>query len=237
MAVLNNPPVLFCRYIDDVLMIFHTKQAAEACLSAMRCINVNIKVGEFLIGPRVHFLDLDIEVHPRHRATLVNSCFATRVFRKPCDLQVILHMQSAHEYAVKFGTVFSQMVRIWRLCSDKRDACQEIANFLHCMMALRGLRPRTTRKLTNKLLAWVCTNLIKADSDSCRPVTSEHHAVNRVARHFVNLPCMLPGELSRQRMNCVFRYITDRFTNTERAHVGEIRFRNITSSRLSQLFT
>jgi hypothetical protein len=49
--------------------------------------------------------------------------------------------------------------------------------------------------------------------------------------------CMLPREVSRQRVNCALRDITDRLTDSERAYVGDMRFRNITSTRLIQQFT
>ena len=231
MAKLTSPPVLFCRYIDDVLMIFQTRHDAETCLAVMRAANVNIKVGDSQIGSSVHFLDLNIEVNPRRHAALRGSCFATHIFRKSCDLRVILHMQSAHDYSVKFGTVFSQVVRIWRLCSDKRAACQQIAEFIQCMRTFRGLRPRTIRKLTNKFLSWVCREYVAGFSDP------RVLAPKRMASYTKHTLCMLPREVSRQRVNCALRDITDRLTDSERAYVGDMRFRNITSTRLIQQFT
>ena len=224
---LASPPLIYCRYIDDLFMVFPSRPAATTCLNIMNSINPNIKIGEALISTRVHFLDTCIEVHPAG----TNVSVSTHIYRKPCDLRVILHMQSAHSYTVKVGTIISQMIRMWRICSDHFEACREISDFLQCMREFRGLQTRTMRKIINRFLAWVCNDLIGSVEHRCTPKSS------RMTSHAKTTVCMWPSELNNQCVKRVTNYVTERLSDSELAHVGTIQCRNMTSARLCQLLT
>jgi hypothetical protein len=59
---LHVKPILFVRYIDDLLLLFPSKEAADVALTVMNDIHTSIRVGEYTISNCVHFLDLLIEL-------------------------------------------------------------------------------------------------------------------------------------------------------------------------------
>lgn len=97
---------MFFRYIDDSFMVLSPNQAAlnRPKITSTEC--DDNRIGESQIGPAAHVLDLNIQAHSHQGGITASSSFNTSVYRKPCDLRVILHKNSAHDYSVKFGTIF-----------------------------------------------------------------------------------------------------------------------------------
>ena len=196
------------------------------CIGVMQVENPSIKIGEWQISTAVQFLDLNIELQLMSQDVPTQSRVSTHIYRKPCDLRVILHMQSSHDYSVKFGTLLSQMIRIWRLCTNQEAACREISEFLLCMRMFRGLQPCTIRKVTNRFIGWLCTYVISRYPDSC--INRTKFASRRTKRTL----CKLPRELNRECVNSVLRNVFERLSHVEQACVGQIRIANLTARRL-----
>ena len=195
-------------------MVLSTNQAALDCVKIMSTECHHIRIWESQVGPAVHFLDLNIQVLSRRDNIAASSCFNTSLYGKPCDLRGILHMNYARGYSVEFGTIFSQLVRIWRLCTNQQEACREIGELLCCVRASRGLRPRTVRRVINRFLTWVCKDLI--GSNSCKPKSP-------------SLLCTPPCEVNSRRM---VEAVTERLCEVEKTRIGAIRLRYIICSRL-----
>ncbi len=94
----NIVPLLYKRYIDDILCILPSRQSAETLLHCMRNLDSNIRISEFTVGSAGHFLDVNIKIEHRQ--------IVTTLYKKPTHLQVLLHYQSAHSTSLKLNIAF-----------------------------------------------------------------------------------------------------------------------------------
>ena len=58
----NHKPLAFWRFIDDILLVFETRDHAEQALATMQSIHEKIRVSDIQISKSVHFLDLSLSI-------------------------------------------------------------------------------------------------------------------------------------------------------------------------------
>ena len=103
-------PLVWFRYIDDIFFIWtHGEQELQTFLRSLNEFHTDIKFTYESSKESIAFLDLKVSVK--------NSKIITDLYVKSTDCHQYLHYLSAHRNHTKRSVVFSQTLRISRLCS------------------------------------------------------------------------------------------------------------------------
>ena len=107
-------PLVCLRYIDDIFFIWtHGEESLKKFLDKLNGFNQYIKFTYEYSVENISFLDLKVELKDGKVATDLNV--------KPTDRHQYLHFSSAYPNHDKRSVVFSQTLRISRLCSSESD--------------------------------------------------------------------------------------------------------------------
>jgi hypothetical protein len=232
LARVQVKPIYFRRYIDDLLLLFPTRDAAESALAAVHTLDANIRVGECQIDTSVHFLDLNLSLSHAVQ-TLDNVRVNVSLYRKPTDLIAVLHFRSAHSWRVKYNTLLGQLVRISRLTNISVSAGHNIRVLLECMCMFRCLPKRTFRRLHLRMLYSFASHTLSRlrRSDDNQAVCAQ--PVNMVR----GIPCSLPFSVNEKRIHDTLKYVYELVPPYVRRYVGRPLIRRQTESRLQQLLS
>jgi hypothetical protein len=211
------------------LFIFDTEADARRALEIMQGIFPNITLGDYSIGKQCHFLDLSLTLVGNEISSCSRSgCrISHSVYRKPCDLRVLIDFSSARSLGVKLSTLFSQCVRFWRLCDCIRTAVSEIRTLLAAMIRFRHLsRPLAVRTL-RRFRWWVVT----------RTVCCKLHITAAVRRHrgTRNTLCVLPAQLNTRIVRKALHAIRSRLSASEQKWTGSLSVVTQSNSHLDRL--
>jgi hypothetical protein len=171
MTQLNEPPLLYKRFLDDVFVIAKSETHAQNIISAMRNCMACIKIGSYSVATSVNFLDIKLSLvnntESPHYHYKLGSCsnvhneiglmICTQLYRKPLDLGVVLDFRSSHAYNVKIGVLFGQCSRILRLSSRVDIAGEDIRNLIELMIKLRHCPTSLRRRLHRRVLISLIT--------------------------------------------------------------------------------
>jgi hypothetical protein len=169
---LPSTPVVFKRYLDDILTVADSVESAECLINTMRNTLPYIKIGTCLVGVRVNYLDLQLSLVRNDtpntrlpflshigicRYTYPNTLVSLKseLFRKPSDLIVLLDFKSNHPMHVVQGTLFGQLVRILNISSSLRSAGYHARVLLELMILLRNMRSNLRWKLHRRVLQYL----------------------------------------------------------------------------------
>ena len=104
-------PWLWLRYIDDVFFIWtESEEKLEGFLNRLNDFHPNLKFTHEKSKSSVNFLDVSVSI--------VDNKIETDLYCKPTDCHQFLHFNSAHPFHNKKSIVYSQGLRIKRLCSS-----------------------------------------------------------------------------------------------------------------------
>ena len=110
---------IWFRYIDD---IFFTWAASEKeldhFLKRLNNFHPNLKFTHERSGEQINFLDVTVRVN--------HGEFITNLYCKPTDGHQYLHFESCHPSHTKSSIIFSQALRMRRICSKKSDLVANI---------------------------------------------------------------------------------------------------------------
>ena len=107
-------PLVWFRYIDDIFFIWkHGKEKLKIFLNSLNEFDPCIKFTYESDKESIAFLDIKV--------SLRNGKVFTDLYVKPTDRHQYLHYLSAHPYHTKKSVIFSQTLRISRLCSSEKD--------------------------------------------------------------------------------------------------------------------
>ena len=110
-------PYLWVRYIDDIFLIWtHGRQKLEGFLERLNVFHDSLKFTWETSQEKVIFLDVVVRLREGE--------LETELYCKPTDCHQYLHYKSCHPAHMKRSSVFSQGLRIKRICS-KNDDCQK----------------------------------------------------------------------------------------------------------------
>ena len=110
----KHKPLVWFRYIDDVFFIWtHGKETLSLFLEDLNNFDPNIKFSHEVNKESIHFLDLNIR--------LSDGNISRDLYVKPTDRHQFLHYTSPHPDHTKRSIVFSQALRVSRICSEKSD--------------------------------------------------------------------------------------------------------------------
>ena len=113
--------MVWFRYIDSILFIWtHGEQELQTFLRSLNEFHTDIKFTYESSKESIAFLDLKVSVK--------NSKIITDLYVKSTDRHQYLHYLSAHPNHTKRSVVFSQTLRIGRLCSYEENFIKHKAN-------------------------------------------------------------------------------------------------------------
>ena len=116
---LTHKPVLFKRYIDDILGVWEgsVKDLQEFC-TFLNNIHVDINIVSTINIDTVNYLDLTIFKGSDFYST---GKLSTKVYFKPTHTGHLIHKHSLHSHNLKFSVIKAQFLRIARKCKFKYD--------------------------------------------------------------------------------------------------------------------
>ena len=110
-------PYCYWRYIDDIFMIWtHGVEALVQFHTYMNAQHPDIKFSMDYSATSIPFLDVQINIQDQH--------VVTSLYTKPTDEHNYLDFRSCHPRKLKESIVYSQFLRLKRICSDSND-CRE----------------------------------------------------------------------------------------------------------------
>ena len=105
-------PLHYYRYIDDIFFIWpHGLDNLNAFFTSCNDFHPSIKFTHSYSDVEIPFLDVMVQVN--------HDSIATTLYCKPTDTHTYLNFNSSHHVSLKKSIVFSQCIRIKRICSSQ----------------------------------------------------------------------------------------------------------------------
>ena len=118
----NTKPWVWMRYINDIFFIWtESEDELEGFLQRLNALHPNLKFTHDKSKVSINFLDVTVSINGEE--------FETDLCRKPTDSHHFLEFNSGHPIHNKKSIVYSQGLRIKRLCS-KKDRKIHILGFI-----------------------------------------------------------------------------------------------------------
>ena len=110
-----NKPWMWDRYIDDIFSIWtHGRDKLIKFLERLNCFHPNLKFTYEISETKVNFLDLLV--------SLEGNELVTDLYCKSTDGHQYLHYESRNPIHTKRSAVYSQALRIRRICTKEKDS-------------------------------------------------------------------------------------------------------------------
>ena len=107
-------PWVWLRYIDDIFFVWtHGESELESFLERLNGFHPSLRFTHESSRDKISFLDVTISND--------NGIFSSDLYCKPTDCHQFLDFGSSHPLHIKKSIVYSQALRIKRLCSSQRD--------------------------------------------------------------------------------------------------------------------
>ena len=107
-------PLFYVRFFDDIFMIWtHGSEELEQFTTRANSTHPSIKFTTEISSTSLPFLDVLVSV--------TDTGIKTSLYRKPTDRPTYLMYCSFHPHHIKSSIVFSQLLRLKRICSDISD--------------------------------------------------------------------------------------------------------------------
>ena len=118
-------PLVWFRYIDDVFFIWtHGQEKLDSFLEELNRCNSYLKFTYESSKTSISFLDLKV--------SLSNGDLSTDLHIKSTDRHQFLHYISSHPNHTKRCSIYSQALRISRICSNKSDFLKHLESMKSC---------------------------------------------------------------------------------------------------------
>ena len=104
-------PLVWFRYIDVFFISIHGRETLSLFLEDLNFFHPKIKFSHEVNEESIHLLDLNIR--------LSDGNILTDLYVKPTNRHQFLHYTSSHPSHIKRSIVFSQVLRVSRICSKK----------------------------------------------------------------------------------------------------------------------
>ena len=109
----GRKPLVWLRYIDDIFFVWLEEDKLLQFMEKLNEFHPSLKFTYKYLQTKVNFLDVVVEIDA---CQLISSPFF-----KLTDCHQYLHYESLHPAHVKRSIVYSQGLRIKRICSRKKD--------------------------------------------------------------------------------------------------------------------
>ena len=115
-------PWVWLRYIDDIFFVWsYGEESLQQFLEHFNDFRHSLRFTSEISAHLVNFLDV--------RVKLQENEFLTGLYCKKIDCHQYLHYDSCHPEHMKKSSVYSQRLRIKRLCSDSKDCGTRLKYF------------------------------------------------------------------------------------------------------------
>ena len=112
-------PWLWKRFIDDIFFIWaDTEESLKTFLKDLNSFKRNLKFTYEKSRKKINFLDVVIRI--------TNGVMTTDLYSKPTDGHQYLHYESCHAEHIKRSIIFSQTLRLRRICTEKKDLLRNV---------------------------------------------------------------------------------------------------------------
>jgi hypothetical protein len=173
-------PILFKRYIDDILGIFvGSHQDLEAFIDYVCNFHENIKYTHEISNQNLAFLDLKLSIEDNGISTTINY--------KDTDSHNCLRYDSSHPPSCKKSIPYSQLLRAKRTCSKDNDfnnVAEEMVGFFND----RGYPSNITQSARNRVNRIQRTDALQPTShakSSRTPLVLTYHPHNVPIRNII----------------------------------------------------
>ena len=110
----RKKPLIWLRYIDNIFFIWtHVEQELERFLKDLNNFTPNLSFTHEASKNCIPFLDLKFK--------LIDGKLETDLYMKPTDCHQYLHYLSSHPEHTKRPIIYSQTLRVNRLCSLEKE--------------------------------------------------------------------------------------------------------------------
>ena len=107
-------PLVWFRYIDDIFFLWtHGEESLKQFLDNLNNYDPNVKFTREYSKKEIPLLDLKVGIK--------NGNITTDLYVRDTDRHQYLRYTSAHPYLTNTSVVFSQALRLNRLCTFKKD--------------------------------------------------------------------------------------------------------------------
>ena len=183
-------PSLYLRYLDDIFILWdHGLEQFHTFFEILNTHNPAVKLTSRIEKQSIDYLDVTIFKGP---SLIKNKTLDTKVFFKPTDTHQLLHKASFHPKHTFSGILKSQILRFFRICSQKSDF-DHACSVLFKALRKRGYSLRFLRYIKSKLLKYINSgdNIKPPFSESTDQLEhSSHHCGN--GRICFTCPYILP---------------------------------------------
>ena len=137
-------PWLWKRFIDDIFFIWtDSEENLNKFLKDLNEFHPNLKFTYEKSKEKINFLDLVIK--------LTDGKIITDLYCKPTDSHQYLHYDSCHAEHIKRSIIFSQTLRLKRICSQKSDLDSHVKE-LKNWFSKRGYPAKVISEQVNRAL-------------------------------------------------------------------------------------
>jgi hypothetical protein len=155
-----DKPSFYKRFLDDIFMLWiHGKEKLTRFLEILNSHHPSIKLVATVHEICADFLDLTIFKGLDFTTT---GKFDTKVFFKQTDTHALLRKSSFHPKHIFSGILKSQILRFYRICSQKTDF-DEACTCIFKVLKQRGYSDRFLRSIKSQTLGELSDNCNRMD--------------------------------------------------------------------------
>lgn len=145
----THKPLCFYRFIDDIFMIWpHSLKLLTQFISHLNRQSPHIQLTHSHDNQTIDFLDITIY---KGRKFDLMGLLDTTLFTKPTSSLELIHPRSYHPPAMFLGIIYSQMLRIKRICSSPAHTLNLLSKLTHTLHK-QGYHHRKLTRIKHKTL-------------------------------------------------------------------------------------
>ena len=172
LATQINQPLIWLRYIDDIFFIWtHGEKELEKFMSSFNSFTPNLKFTYESSKKDISFLDLKV--------SLSKNKLSTDLHIKPTDCHQYLHYSSGHPEHTKRSIVYSQLLRVSRICSRENDFNRHKSN-MKIWFQKRGYPENIIENEMKKVNFPSCIKVQRKKSKGIPFVVTYHHLLKQL---------------------------------------------------------
>ena len=142
--LMKNKSVIYLRYIDDIFIVWiKSESELRKFMNEINQKHQSIKFDFKSSKENIEFLDTLVYINSNNR-------LQTTLYKKPTDCQNYLHAKSAHPFSLKKGILYSQALRIKRICSTFEEYRKHPEDLIKRFVE-NGHNELTVRKLIERV--------------------------------------------------------------------------------------
>ena len=156
---MTQPRIFFVHFLDECLLRWsHGRETFDEFVEYLTSYHKTIKLTAEILEISVPFLDLNIH--------LDNDQIRTDLYCKPTDSHNYLHFNSSHPEHNKLSLLYSQYLRLKRICSRDEDFIKHSQMITFHFLwrgypkkllrnALNKVNARPTEEILNQPISWI----------------------------------------------------------------------------------